>query len=257
MQRREWASLADWFDEQQGDEGDLWHRTLIFPGILKVIGRVSGRDILDVGCGNGSLARILARRANRVTGVDGSPGIIEHSKRREASDPLGVTFLASDAANLSMFEANSFDLVTSCMALMDMPDDAAAVAIKEMGRVVKRAGRCVMLFSHPCFDIPRASSFLTESGFGQAPKISLRLERYREVFSEWLRWSATVDYEMLAHHRPLSWYFRAIREAGLAVTMFEEPEPTTEFVEQSVSGAGVKKFPMHCVIEARPMASWK
>ena len=33
-QRREWSTLADWFDEQQGDAGDLWHRTLIFPGIL-------------------------------------------------------------------------------------------------------------------------------------------------------------------------------------------------------------------------------
>ena len=75
MSKREWATLADWFDENQGDAGDLWHRTLIFPGILKVIGAVNGRDILDVGCGNGSLARILARMGNCVTGVDGSPGI--------------------------------------------------------------------------------------------------------------------------------------------------------------------------------------
>ena len=70
----------------------------------------------------------------------------------------------------------------------------------------------MLLFSHPCFDIPRASSWLIEAGFGRGRSISLRLERYREVFSEWLRWSDKVDYEMLAHHRPLSWYFRAIRE---------------------------------------------
>ena len=72
MQRREWPTLAAWFDESQGDEGDLWHRTLIYPGILKVIGQVTGREILDVGCGNGSLVRILARMENRVTGTDGS-----------------------------------------------------------------------------------------------------------------------------------------------------------------------------------------
>ena len=40
MQRREWPTLAAWFDESQGDEGDLWHRTLIYPGILKVIGKL-------------------------------------------------------------------------------------------------------------------------------------------------------------------------------------------------------------------------
>ena len=45
-------------------------------------------------------------------------------------------------------------------------------------------------------------------------------------FSEWLKWSMTADYEMLAYHRPLSWYFRAIRDAGLAVTSLDEPEPT-------------------------------
>ncbi len=255
MERREWSTLADWFDEDQGDAGDLWHRTLIFPGILKVIGKVSGREILDVGCGNGSLARILARMGNRVTGVDGSAGIIEHAKAREAANPLGATYLATDAAYLSMFQAGSFDLVTSCMALMDMPD--AAGAIKEMGRVVRRAGRCVMLFSHPCFDIPNASSWLTEWGFGHQPEISLRLLRYREAYSEWLRWSWKNDYEMLAYHRPLSWYFRAIRDAGLAVTRLEEPEPTPEFVAQSESGAALQKFPLHLVIEARPMAPWK
>jgi ubiquinone/menaquinone biosynthesis C-methylase UbiE len=252
MRRREWSTLADWFDEQQGDAGDLWHRTLIFPGILKVIGKVSGREILDVGCGNGSLARILARMGNRVTGVDGSAGIIEHAKTRETAQPLGTTYYATDAAQLSMFEANSFDLVTTCMALMDMPD--AAGAIKEMGRVVKRTGRCVMLFSHPCFDIPSASKWVSEWGFGHQPSIALRIERYREVFSEWLRWSRTVDYEMLAYHRPLSWYFRTIREAGLAVTMFDEPEPTAEFIEQTVFGEAIAEFPLHCVIEARPMA---
>lgn len=252
MSKREWATLADWFDENQGEEGDLWHRTLIFPGILKVIGKVSGRDVLDVGCGNGSLARILARMGNRVTGVDGSPGIIAHAKERKAVHPLGAQFFATDAANLSMFEANSFDLVTSCMALMDMAD--AAGAIKEMGRVVRRAGRCVMPFSHPCFDIPHASSWLNEWGFGHTSTLSLRLERYREEFSEWLRWSDKVDFEMLAYHRPLSWYFQAIREAGMAVTMLEEPVPTPEFLAQSESGAALQKFPPHVVIEARPIA---
>jgi len=250
MEKRQWSTLAEWFDINQGDEGDLWHRTLIHPGILKVIGKVSGREILDVGCGNGSLARQLARMGNRVTGVDGSAPIIERAKARETAAPIGITYHACDAARLAIFDDNSFDLVTSCMALMDMPD--AASAIKEMGRVVRPAGRCVMLFSHPCFDVPHASTWLVEHGFGVAPVTSLRLSRYREIFSAWLRWSSKDDFELLAYHRPLSWYFGAIREAGLAVTRFEEPEPTNEFLEQAPESEGVAKFPLHCVIEARP-----
>jgi ubiquinone/menaquinone biosynthesis C-methylase UbiE len=234
---------------------------LIFPGILKAIGPVKGRDVLDVGCGNGSLVRILARMGNRVMGVDGSPRIIELAKAREAAHPLGAVYLASDAANLSMFEANSFDLVTTCMALMDMPD--AAGAIKEMRRVVKRGGVCpncgAALSEHVAKmrACAKAFAWMREWGFGHELVISLLLARYREVLSEWLRWSMQEDYEMLAYHRPLSWYFRAIRDAGLAVTMLDEPEPTKEFLEQSGSAAAIEKFPMHCVIEARPMAPWR
>ena len=53
------------------------------------------------------------------------------------------------------------------------------------------------------------------------------------------------------YHRPLSWYFRAIGRAGLAVTAFEEPEPTEEFVTESSQGAYLREIPLHCVIEAR------
>jgi 2-polyprenyl-3-methyl-5-hydroxy-6-metoxy-1,4-benzoquinol methylase len=51
----EWDKLAVWMDEKQGDDGDLWHRALIDPTMLRVIGPVTGLDVLDLGCGNGVL----------------------------------------------------------------------------------------------------------------------------------------------------------------------------------------------------------
>jgi ubiquinone/menaquinone biosynthesis C-methylase UbiE len=107
--------------------------------------------VLDVGCGNGSLARILSRRGSRVTRLDGSTPIIERARAREAANPLGITYEACDATRLTMIAHNAFGLVMSCIASMDMPD--AGGAIKEMARVVRRGGRCIMLISHPCFDV--------------------------------------------------------------------------------------------------------
>jgi 2-polyprenyl-3-methyl-5-hydroxy-6-metoxy-1,4-benzoquinol methylase len=58
-----WAALAPWYDAKQGDRGDLWHRALIDPTLLRAVGRVRGVRLLDLGCGNGYLSRHFARRA--------------------------------------------------------------------------------------------------------------------------------------------------------------------------------------------------
>jgi 2-polyprenyl-3-methyl-5-hydroxy-6-metoxy-1,4-benzoquinol methylase len=68
----DWKEMAAWWDERQGDEGDLWHRTLIDPTLFKVLGPVKGQHVLDLACGNGYIARKLARSGARVTGVDAS-----------------------------------------------------------------------------------------------------------------------------------------------------------------------------------------
>ena len=52
------------------------------------------------------------------------------------------------------------------------------------------------------------------------------------------------------HHRPLSWYFRTLRAAGLVVAALEEPEPTEEFLASSSQGPWIAEIPLHCVIEA-------
>ncbi len=56
---------------------------------------------------------------------------------------------------------------------------------------------------------------------------------------------------------PLSWHFRALRSAGLAVTAFEEPEPTEGFMAESSQGPFLREVPLHCVAEARKLpAAW-
>jgi hypothetical protein len=50
---------------------------------------------------------------------------------------------------------------------------------------------------------------------------------------------------------PLSWYFRAPRSAGLAVTALEEP--TEGFMAESSRGPFLREVPFHCVVEAREL----
>jgi hypothetical protein len=79
-----------------------------------------------------------------------------------------------------------------------------------------------------------------------------KMSRYREVVVEHVPWPQAGDPPIitLAYHRPLSWYVRALRSAGLVVATLEEPEPTAEFLAKDDQGAWIAEIPLHCVFEA-------
>ncbi|MET8079025.1 class I SAM-dependent methyltransferase [Streptomyces sp. NPDC005303] len=73
---------------------------------------------LDVGCGSGDLARLLATRATHVHGIDSDERII--ARAREATDPgPPVTFAVADA--LSYGEGSRYDVITCVAVLHHLP----------------------------------------------------------------------------------------------------------------------------------------
>ena len=61
-----WEQNARWWDARMA-EGDRWHTHLIVPAIERLLALQSGERVVDLGCGNGWLARRLAR-SERSTG---------------------------------------------------------------------------------------------------------------------------------------------------------------------------------------------
>ena len=247
-----WERLADWYDAKQGDAGDLWHRTLIDPTFLRVVGDVRGLRILDLGCGNGYVSRRFARAGAKVVGVDASAPIIERAKAREAKESLGIRYLVADATQHLPLDSEAFDVVASNMALMDMED--AEGALREAARALKPGGRLVASLSHPCFDQGPSSTWLLERFF-RTTKVWRKVARYRHPFADEMPWGIEERTVMtVGYHRPLSWYARALRDAGFLIRSLEEPEPTKEFIEGSPQGPYVAEIPLHLVIEAVKVA---
>ena len=87
---------------------------------LQVVGDVSGLTVLDAGCGEGYLSRILAQRGAHVTGIDISSRLIEMAR---AKDPDGaITYEVADLSQpLPAYQAH-FDLVASYFVLNDVYD---------------------------------------------------------------------------------------------------------------------------------------
>jgi len=248
--RSEWDALAKWRDFRMGERGDLWHRALIDPALLRILGSVRGLRVLDVGCGNGYLTRRLKRLgATQSVGVDAANASIQLARRREAAHPTGAEFLRADAARLTQFEDGSFDRVVANMSLMDIRD--AAATIREVGRLLDPRGRFVCSISHPCFDLDEQSAWVVERR-PYRETIARKIEGYRRERSVRVPWKVS-DTEMAyttSFHRTLATYSRYLNEAGLVILRLDEPAPKPELIRKSPQGRFIAEIPLHLVIEA-------
>lgn len=98
-------------------------------------------SVLDVACGTGENFPHLSR-AERIIGVDLSPGMIEEANRRIAELRLRGTAMVADAEELP-FGESEFDAVVSALSSCTFPDPVAA--LREMGRVTRPGGKILLL----------------------------------------------------------------------------------------------------------------
>lgn len=98
-----------------------------------------GIDLLDVGCGPGTLTVDLARRVapGRVVGIDRSAGVLDEARRHAAEAGVGVAFEVGDVYALSHPDA-AFDVVHAHQVLQHLTDPVAA--LREMRRVLRPGG---------------------------------------------------------------------------------------------------------------------
>src|SRR5947207_14906141 len=72
-----------------------------------------GGVVLDLGCGEGVLARELAARGSRVVAIDISHRLLDVARAMEAQAPLGISYKHVDAKTLKGFDDASFDGVAT------------------------------------------------------------------------------------------------------------------------------------------------
>ncbi|KUL46036.1 methyltransferase type 12 [Streptomyces sp. NRRL F-4489] len=110
------------------------------PGILRAVPEGCGAA-LDVGCGDGLLARKLARHARHVTGIDTSPEMIARARERSGGHPA-LTFLHGDFLTSTQLPPAAYDFICSVTAVHHM--DFAA-ALTRMRTLLRPGGRLVVV----------------------------------------------------------------------------------------------------------------
>jgi SAM-dependent methyltransferase len=109
--------------------------------VLDLAGPLEGRDVLDVGCGDGTYALAAARAGAHVTALDRSVAAVDAARARAAGEGLAVDLHVGDVHVLP-FPAHRFDVVLAVTVLCFVEDPAQAVA--EMARTLRPGGKVVL-----------------------------------------------------------------------------------------------------------------
>jgi ubiquinone/menaquinone biosynthesis C-methylase UbiE len=237
---KQWDDAAEsWVDFVRKGK-DYYRDELNNPATFRLVGNVKGRRVLDLACGEGYNARILARKGAKVVGVDLSGKLVQLARIEEAKDKLGIDYHIADAADVSEFPSNYFDLVTCFMALQDIKDYKGAVS--EVARVLKNKGRFVFSIPHPCFEM------VTDQG----NRISAN-ERYFGACEDHVQWKMErllKPFETTSFHRTLTDYFDALHRNRLLVKRLVEPQPTKRGIRKHPPMKEVLLRPQSAIIEA-------
>jgi SAM-dependent methyltransferase len=200
--------IADFYDARAG-------RAVTDPAtaaLLDLAGDVRGRRLLDVACGPGRVARELARRGARVTGLDISAALLAKARAYEEREPLGVTYVQGDATAGRVLEGQVFDGATCNYGLSDIDDLDGLLAT--VARLVTAGGWLVFSLLHPCFpgwDRDAPSSWPPDLGY------------FREGW--WLASNPGFRGKVGSSHRMLSTYLNSLTGHGFVPEQVAEPPP--------------------------------
>jgi ubiquinone/menaquinone biosynthesis C-methylase UbiE len=222
---RLWDVVADeWIVHADQDAS---RSAFLMPITLELIGDVSGRRVLDLGCGEGGYGRALAGRGARVVGVDVSPRMIAVARERAAAAALQIDYICANACALGSVPVAPCDVVLASMTLMDVDDYEAT--IDQVWQVLVAGGALCMSISHPCYSAAGAGWIRGSSG--EASHFGVDRYFQRNVWHDFI--TPWFDKPVIRRHRPLEDVLRPLLRRGFRLRDFREPEPTAEQIAES------------------------
>ena len=182
------------------------------PAVLSLLPDVTGKRVLDAGCGPGAYAEWLLDHGAQVVEVDANEKMLAHARARTAN--RAEFHLANLNAPLDFLADASFDLVI-CPLVLDYIRDWTPL-FREFHRLLRPGGVLVFSHGHP------ASEFFLYYADGNYHEVE-------QVSWEWTGFGTVVT--MPSYRRPLAAVFNPLIDAGFVLDRVLEPRPIEAFRE--------------------------
>jgi ubiquinone/menaquinone biosynthesis C-methylase UbiE len=169
------------------------------PAVMRLVGDVEGKQVLDAGCGPGRHAKKLIARGAIVTGIDASPEMVEIAREHCANRGKFLTANFETAR----FPRATFDVIIASLSLMYSRD--IGLVFKNFSRWLKPRGRVVFSIYHPIRFFQKIEDF----DFSVRRKVWIHLQG--------------CDVTVFNYYHPLADYFNALYENSFRVGRLIEP----------------------------------
>lgn len=241
-----WEKSEKWYSKLVGEKGHHYHQTVLLPNILRLLPKGS---LLDVGCGQGVLARSV--KNIEYWGIDASSSLIKEAKRLT---PKGHFFTADAAEKSFPFEKSDFDSAIFLLSLQNM--EHPEKALNHAAARLKQGGKLILILNHPCFRIPRQSSW----GIDEAKKLQYRrIDRYMSkekipIQTHPGKKDSAITY---SYHHPLSDFVKFLGNAGCCILSLEEwcSDKESSGAKAKMENRARREIPLFLAIVARKEAN--
>jgi SAM-dependent methyltransferase len=232
-----WERNAGWWQEGFTDGADAEYEEQILPLARECL--VGAQRVLDVGTGEGQIARLVAHDgAPLVVGVD--PTIAQLQAARERG---GAVHYARANADGLPFADETFDAVVVCLVFEHIANHEPAIA--ELARVLEPGGRFAFFLNHPLLQAPNSGWIIDHILEEQYWRIGPYL--VEDVSMEELAPGVVLPFV----HRPLSQYVNAMAKNGLLIERMEEPMPPEGFLSRAPEYRDAATIPRLLLMVAR------
>lgn len=242
-----WQKVSPWYQDSVGLKGNYYQQEVIFPQLLPALKLTPKDKVLDLGCGQGVLERQISPEVAYL-GLDASKSLIEFARNHSRGSKH--QFEVTDLTRPWPTADQDFTIVVMLLSLQNMENFDAVISAA--ARHLVKDGQLVAVLNHPCFRIPRQSSWQID----QKNKLE-----YRRIN----RYLTPLKVPIVAHpgkrdraitwsfHHPLSDYFRSLAKAGFVVTNLEEwtSPKTSSGRAAKMENRARQEFPLFLTIFAK------
>jgi SAM-dependent methyltransferase len=254
-----WHKVGKWYNEKVGYYGSYYHEHVVLPGVIRLLKLNPNSSLLDLGCGQGVLARQISKSV-KYLGIDAAASLITFAKKVDHNP--NHQFIVGDVTQ-PLPATDKFTHAAIILALQNI--ESPALAIANAASHLVSGGKLIIVLNHPAFRIPRQSSW----GIDENSKLQYRREN---IYMSPLKIPVSMHpgqgngpprlpapdrrdggQVTWSFHQPLSAYTKILADNHFVIEIFEEWTSDKESVGKAgkMENRSRAEFPLFLAILAR------